>query len=152
MLHPTQSIADRVAADLLNIGGVISSCVRAVPVAPKTPTQMRSDIPATSADLILEEAAARRQLEDAPAPFPHAVCGSSAADITYYLKRLTDLLGPGHDPQLDAKVGALRFRTESWDRVGLIVAVAIPAQDRGSKSLIRGLRRVRMKLERMRHA
>lgn len=152
MTHPHESMAKKTLEMLLNIEGVLACAVRAHANAPRTPTEIRTAVEhAAEQSTGLENpqawiesqiAHATEHLETlvrtAPPPFPHLTEGTE--DLAHYLSGLTDLLGPGHDDRIKARVGATRMVAESWE--DLIVAVAIAVNHEGNKSLARGLRRV----------
>lgn len=168
MTHPHEALAQKALELLSKIGGVFAVAVRAHPEPPKTPTEIREEIEASYDGMVAEgrpvddlfhgtkqewvDTAVRdrtkelaRHLATSPAPFPHLTEGAS--DLAHYLRGLTDLLGPDYDERIDARVGATRMVAESWDH--LIVAVALPVSDVANKSLSRGLKRVRRKMERL---
>jgi hypothetical protein len=158
MTHPNQPVAELACAVLLRIQGVFSVCVRGVPDGFVTPEDLRAEAEraATREGILPLERQAfvdayfdkrhkeyAKELDAAESPFPHVVGGPDA--VTHYLRRFTDMLGPGYDERIDAKIGEIRIVTESWGQ--LIVSVAIRVRDPGAKSLARGLRRAQKKVE-----
>ena len=168
--HPHHDTASFVRHQLSNIPGVIACAVRAHADPPKSPQEIRDDAESAYDEMAAEgigddlgpksewvKEAARHRTEDmqkhlaaAPAPFPHFTDGPQ--ELVHYLEGLTNLLAPSDDQRIDAKievkVGAVRFVAESWDEASdapLLIAVAIPQNHSGVKSLMRILRRVRKK-------
>jgi hypothetical protein len=158
--HPTQSVAERVQGQLAAVQGVIAVAVRAQADVPDLDTvraQAEHDVvsqngnypPAPMIEKRVDELMAQALNADAP-PFPHVQSGTP--ELCRYLRSLTDLLAPVDEDRIDAKiqmnVGAMRLVAESWDHLDdppLLVAVAIPQNHPGVKSLMRALRRVRKK-------
>ena len=87
------------------------------------------------------EAEAKEVLKSQEDPFPPTSVGTE--DLAHYLKGLCDLLAPGHDDRIDARIGGTRLIAEAWENV--IVAIAIPVSHPGNKSLSRRMRRIREK-------
>lgn len=164
MTHPHEAVAQTILTQLAKIQGVYASVVRAQADPFPTPTEIRTAVealadvgdvgPDKSAWVEREFAKETERLEvlvrAAPSPFPHLTDG--APELCHYLRGLTDLIAPVDEERIDAKVefkvGAMRFVAESWHDVGdapVLVAVAIPHNDPGVKSLMRGIRRVRKK-------
>lgn len=159
MTHPHEPMAKKALELLLDISGVFAVVIRAQADAPRTPTEIRTQVErAAEQSTGLENPRAwiesqiahatehlKTLVRTAPPPFPHLTEGTE--DLAHYLSGLTDLLGPGYDDRIDARIGATRMVSESWDY--LIVAVAVPVNGEGNKSLSRGLRRARRKVEKL---
>lgn len=166
--HPHEHLARTVCAQLSTVPGVLACAVRAQADPPKTPEEVRETVEhaAAQSEGLRTDQEKRAWVEHqvahaiehneqlsktAPAPFPH-VCDDGAPELCHYLRGLSDLLAPVDEDRIDAKIelkiGATRFVAESWHEAGdapLLVAVAIPQNHAGVKSLMRGLRRIRKK-------
>jgi hypothetical protein len=152
MTHPNQAAAQSALTYLLQIQGVYAASVRGVADSFQTPTEIRAwiekehpDLPRAAVETLIERHMELEQktLDKTPSPFPPVDHGHE--EIAYYLRAACNMLGPQHDERLDLKVGEIRILAESWR--DLIVAIAIPVRDPGVKSLVRGLRRARKKVE-----
>lgn len=158
MTHPNQSLAELACPVLLRIQGVFAVCARGIAENFTSPEEIRTEaeLAATSSgvdfsnrqqfiDAYFEDKHKQmaKDLGEGQSPFPHVTKGRP--EILHYLRGLTDLLGPGYDDRIDSKIGEVRFVAETWSQ--LIVGVAIQVRDPGSKSLPRGLRRARKKVE-----
>jgi len=149
MTHQDQ--AAEAAKLLCEINGVDGCCVRGRTVIPQTVMEIHEEAhrkfvmggPERERWIALREKEATAIIAEQASPFPHVLEGT-VDGLENYLVKLTDMLAPGDDPRIDARIGETRLVAEEWD--SLVIAISIRVCHPGNKSLSRRLRAVRRKV------